>query len=58
MEVILSLRDCDNQSDAGSVSNASTTSTKKDSAIRKNKSRKKLQDAEVPPGYVQSLLNR
>lgn len=59
MEVILSLTNSsDNQSEAGSVSTTSTTSNRKDAGVKKNRSRKKLQDAEVPPGYVQSLLNR
>ena len=57
MECILQLRNEESKSDDGaSVASSQLSSSKPYS--KKVRSKKKLQDADVPPGYIQSLLNR
>ena len=57
MECILSLRNADD-SLSDTASNISTSTSSQQLQVKKSRSRKKLQDPEAAPGYVQSLLNR
>lgn len=56
MECVLSLRKSDSKSDDGSCSVDSSKSSA--SSMGTKRSKKKLQDSDAPPGYIQSLLNR
>lgn len=57
MECVLQLRNEESKSDDGASVASSQLSSSKPSS-KKVRSKKKLQDADVPPGYIQSLLNR
>lgn len=61
MEIALSLNDGESQSDTNSVSSsqtgASASSSKRD-AGKRVKTKRKVQNTDDPPGFMQSLLNR
>ena len=54
MECVLSLRNADSGSDADSSVDSSSVNVKSSRKTKKTVH----QDPDVPPGYIQSLLNR